>query len=335
MDQALLPAWLDEAVARRLEALDDRPVCGTPLGGRRQPLEAGRRGASGDRRRRPRLAQRLRGRARADRRSQRVRRRAAGRGLPLRGAARHGRLEPRAGGARGRPRHRERATSSCTCSTRPTRPPSSPSRRPSTSSRTLFVVSSKSGGTTETASFHAYFYERVRAHCGDHAGHHFVAITDEGTSLQRGGAGPGLPRHLREPLRHRRPVLGAQLLRHGAGGADRRGPRSGCSTACATWPWPAGPTCPAAENPGLRARCRPRRGRARRSRQAHPRHRASAARRSAPGWSSSSPRAPARRARASCRWTWSRSATPKCTARTACSPPSASPVSPRRARRAG
>jgi glucose-6-phosphate isomerase len=50
---------------------------------------------------------------------------------------------------------------------------------------TLFVVSSKSGGTTETASFHAYFFARLQEHCGDHAGHHFVAITDEGTSLQQ------------------------------------------------------------------------------------------------------------------------------------------------------
>ena len=50
---------------------------------------------------------------------------------------------------------------------------------------TLFVVSSKSGGTTETASFHAYFYAQLQEHCGDHAGHHFVAITDEGTSLQQ------------------------------------------------------------------------------------------------------------------------------------------------------
>ena len=50
---------------------------------------------------------------------------------------------------------------------------------------TLFVVSSKSGGTTETASFHAYFYERLQELDGDHAGHHFVAITDEGTSLQQ------------------------------------------------------------------------------------------------------------------------------------------------------
>jgi glucose-6-phosphate isomerase len=51
--------------------------------------------------------------------------------------------------------------------------------------RTLFIVASKSGGTTETASFHTYFYERLRELDGDHAGHHFVAITDEDTSLQR------------------------------------------------------------------------------------------------------------------------------------------------------
>ncbi len=51
--------------------------------------------------------------------------------------------------------------------------------------RTLFVVASKSGGTTETASFHAHFYEVLRRLDGDHAGHHFVAITDEGTALQR------------------------------------------------------------------------------------------------------------------------------------------------------
>jgi glucose-6-phosphate isomerase len=51
---------------------------------------------------------------------------------------------------------------------------------------TLFVVASKSGGTTETASLHAYFFERLRA-AGDsvHAGRHFIAITDEGTVLQR------------------------------------------------------------------------------------------------------------------------------------------------------
>jgi len=50
---------------------------------------------------------------------------------------------------------------------------------------TLFIVASKSGGTTETASFHAAFYERLRELDGDLAGHHFVAITDEGTSLEK------------------------------------------------------------------------------------------------------------------------------------------------------
>ena len=50
---------------------------------------------------------------------------------------------------------------------------------------TLFVVSSKSGGTTETASFHAYFYDRLTELEGLHAGEHFIAITDEGTSLQQ------------------------------------------------------------------------------------------------------------------------------------------------------
>jgi glucose-6-phosphate isomerase len=50
---------------------------------------------------------------------------------------------------------------------------------------TLFIVSSKSGGTTETASFHAYFYDRLTELEGLHAGEHFIAITDEGTSLQQ------------------------------------------------------------------------------------------------------------------------------------------------------
>lgn len=51
--------------------------------------------------------------------------------------------------------------------------------------RTLFIVASKSGGTTETASFHAHFYGLLEQRCGAHAGQHFVAITDENTSLQR------------------------------------------------------------------------------------------------------------------------------------------------------
>jgi transaldolase / glucose-6-phosphate isomerase len=50
--------------------------------------------------------------------------------------------------------------------------------------KTIFIVSSKSGGTTETLSFFKYFYERVRKLRGERAGENFVAITDPGTSLE-------------------------------------------------------------------------------------------------------------------------------------------------------
>ncbi len=51
--------------------------------------------------------------------------------------------------------------------------------------KTLFLVSSKSGGTTETLSFYQYFYEQVRKLKGEQAGEHFVAITDPGTGLEK------------------------------------------------------------------------------------------------------------------------------------------------------
>jgi len=47
--------------------------------------------------------------------------------------------------------------------------------------RTLFVVSSKSGGTSETMSFFRYFWSKYSP---DAAGRHFIAITDPGTSLE-------------------------------------------------------------------------------------------------------------------------------------------------------
>jgi transaldolase/glucose-6-phosphate isomerase len=50
---------------------------------------------------------------------------------------------------------------------------------------TLFLVSSKSGGTLEPNSFFKYFYERVRALKGERAGENFVAITDPGSSLEK------------------------------------------------------------------------------------------------------------------------------------------------------
>ncbi len=50
--------------------------------------------------------------------------------------------------------------------------------------RTLFIVSTKSGGTVETFSFMKYFYKRVAENLGaDAAGKHFLAITDPGSVL--------------------------------------------------------------------------------------------------------------------------------------------------------
>jgi glucose-6-phosphate isomerase len=49
---------------------------------------------------------------------------------------------------------------------------------------TLYVVSTKSGGTVETASFFKYFFNRAAEVLGvDEAGRHFVAITDPGSGL--------------------------------------------------------------------------------------------------------------------------------------------------------
>lgn len=52
-----------------------------------------------------------------------------------------------------------------------------------TISKTLFVVSSKSGTTAEVMAFYNYFYERVAALKGELAGENFIAITDEGSPL--------------------------------------------------------------------------------------------------------------------------------------------------------
>ena len=50
--------------------------------------------------------------------------------------------------------------------------------------KTLFIVSTKSGGTVETLSFFKYFYNQVFSTLGaGQAGRHFVAITDPGSKL--------------------------------------------------------------------------------------------------------------------------------------------------------
>jgi transaldolase/glucose-6-phosphate isomerase len=52
--------------------------------------------------------------------------------------------------------------------------------------KTLFIVSSKSGKTVETISLFKYFYNKVSEALGqDHAGQHFITITDEGSELEK------------------------------------------------------------------------------------------------------------------------------------------------------
>ncbi|MCX7624349.1 MAG: bifunctional transaldolase/phosoglucose isomerase [Thermomicrobium sp.] len=51
-------------------------------------------------------------------------------------------------------------------------------------SRTLVLVSSKSGTTIETTSLAAYWYAELQRELGDRAGNHLVVITDPGTPLE-------------------------------------------------------------------------------------------------------------------------------------------------------
>lgn len=52
--------------------------------------------------------------------------------------------------------------------------------------KTLFIVSSKSGGTTEPNVMKDYFFDRVSKTIGaDKAGHRFIAVTDPGSSLEK------------------------------------------------------------------------------------------------------------------------------------------------------
>ncbi len=50
--------------------------------------------------------------------------------------------------------------------------------------RTLYIVSSKSGDTAEVKAFLDLFWDRACKAIGNHAGEHFIAITDAGTSLE-------------------------------------------------------------------------------------------------------------------------------------------------------
>jgi transaldolase/glucose-6-phosphate isomerase len=72
--------------------------------------------------------------------------------------------------------------------------------------KTLFIVSSKSGGTTEPNAMKDYFFDRVAKTIGaDRAGHHFIAVTDPGSSLEKVAAKQGFAR-----VFHGEPTVGGR-----------------------------------------------------------------------------------------------------------------------------
>jgi len=60
---------------------------------------------------------------------------------------------------------------------------------------TLYLLSSKSGGTAEVNAFFDYFWKRATQKLGKKVGDHFIAITDPGTSLEKLGRERGF-RHV-------------------------------------------------------------------------------------------------------------------------------------------
>src|SRR5215468_444585 len=93
--------------------------------------------------------------------------------------------------------------------------------------RTLFIVSSKSGSTTEPNAMKDYFFDRVAKTIGaDKAGHRFIAVTDPGSSLEKVAAKQGFARTF-----HGEPTIGGRysvlspfgLVPAAAAGIDVRG----------------------------------------------------------------------------------------------------------------
>ena len=108
---------------------------------------------------------------------------------------------------------------------------------------TVFIVSSKSGGTTEPNAMKDYFHERVAQAVGPKVktGHRFIAVTDPGSSLEKAAKAQLRP-HLPWRTLDRRPLFGALAVRPGAGG-NRGHRRQDLSNTRSPWPAPADPTC--------------------------------------------------------------------------------------------
>src|SRR5512137_1111978 len=54
----------------------------------------------------------------------------------------------------------------------------------SPAARTLYIIASKSGSTTEPNAMFQFFWDRVKAVKGDRAGENFIAITDPDTVME-------------------------------------------------------------------------------------------------------------------------------------------------------
>ena len=170
------------------------------------------------------------------------------------------------------------------CSTRPTRRRSAASKARSTSQRTLFIVSSKSGSTLEPNIFKQYFYERAKAVLGEAAAaQHFVAITDPGSSLEKIAHVERLPARLATACRHRRPLLGAVAISAWCRRRRSASTRAASSNARPRWCAPVRRERAAGREPGRDPRRDPRRRGSAGPRQADD-HRLAGHRRSLGAW---------------------------------------------------
>lgn len=119
-------------------------------------------------------------------------------------------------------------------------------------SRTLCIVSSKSGTTLESALLAAHFQDRMRQAVGPaRAGSHFVAITDPGSTLEETAAAEGF-----RQVWSGRPDVGGRFSVLSSFGLV---PAAACGLDVSAFLAPAremaercGPDVPAGRNPGLR-----------------------------------------------------------------------------------
>jgi transaldolase / glucose-6-phosphate isomerase len=116
--------------------------------------------------------------------------------------------------------------------------------------KTLFIVASKSGTTSEIEAFHRYFRARVRAKLGDAYGRNFIAITDPDTALGAVAQADGFRRVFinRPDIGGRYSVLSyfglVPMALSGIDVAQLLDRTAAMAQAC-------GPTVPSASNPGM------------------------------------------------------------------------------------